>query len=258
MQDILVSLNNGIGIITMNRPKSYNSMTVGMSLELQEQLKNWKSDPAIRVIVLTATGKAFCAGQDLKEATSPDALSLHESIEIKYNPLIKLIRSIKKPIVALVNGVAAGAGANIALACDIVIAKESASFIQIFSNIGLVPDSGGSYFLPRYIGYQKALALMMLGDKIGSAEAERMGMIYKYFSDDTFEEEAGKIIDRISTMPTTALALTKQLLQAGMHNNLDDQLELEKELQHAASQTEDCKEGINAFLEKRKPVFKGY
>lgn len=257
MEYIIVSESGGIGSIVMNRVASYNSMTLEMSLEIQEQLTKWTTDNRIRVISLSANGKGFCTGQDLKEATAPDAMSLKESIDVKYNPLIKLIVNMPKPVVALVNGIAAGAGANIALACDIVIAKQSAKFIQVFSNIGLVPDCGGSYFLPRSVGYQKALAITLLGDHISATEAEQMGMIYKVIEDEHWQEETHKLLERMAQMPTLALALTKKLMQDGMSNTLEEQLMLERTYQDQASKSYDSAEGINAFLEKRKPIFKG-
>lgn len=257
MNNIIVSQANGIGSIVMNRVASYNSMTMEMSLEMQAQLTLWTTDDSIRVVSISGNGKAFCAGQDLKEATAPDALPLKETVDKKYNPLIKLIVNMPKPVVALVNGVAAGAGANIALACDIIVAKHSAKFIQVFSNIGLVPDSGGSYFLPRSIGYQRALAITMLGDHIPALEAEKMGMIYKAIGDEDFDVESQTMLSRIAQMPTMALALTKSLMQQSMHNTLDEQLILERDLQDIAGKSYDSAEGIMAFLEKRKPVFKG-
>lgn len=258
MESILFTKENSIGTITLNRPKSYNSFNRGMALEMQSALDDCAADNAIRCVVITGSGKAFCAGQDLVEVTTPE---LHPGFKVileeHYFPIIKKIRDLQKPVVAVVNGVAAGAGANIALACDIVIAHEKASFIQAFSGIGLVPDSGGTFILPRLVGFQKALALSMLGDKIGAAEAERMGMIYKVFSSEEIAEKASALATRLANMPTHGLALTKQLFNASMSNNLDAQLALENKLQIEASETEDYAEGVNAFLEKRKPTFKG-
>src|SRR5690606_21314040 len=195
----------------------------------------------------------FCAGQDLKEVTTPDVNpGFRRILEEHYNPIIQRLRSINKPILAAVNGVAAGAGANIALACDIVVASEAASFIQAFSKIGLVPDSAGTFFLPRLIGFQKASALMMLGDKVSAQEAFNMGMIYKFFPVAFFEEEVQKLAVTLSEMPTHALALTKQLLNRSMINNLEEQLALESDMQINASDSNDYKEGVAAFVEKRK------
>ena len=184
-------------------------------------------------------------------------MDLEKIVSEHYNPCIKRLREIEKPIVAAVNGVAAGAGANIALACDIVVATESASFIQAFSKIGLIPDSGGTYTLPRLIGLQKATALMMLGDKISAQEAERLGMIYKYFPDDSFDAEVEKITSKLAKMPTKGLGLTKRALNLSLTNGLDTQLDIEEHLQAEAGESDDYNEGVNAFLEKRKPTFVG-
>lgn len=228
-----------------------------MALAAQIALTEADENPAVRCVVLTGNGKAFCAGQDLAEAIDPNGPELTKIVSEHYNPIIKLIRKVSKPIVAAVNGVAAGAGANIALACDIVIATESASFIQAFSKIGLIPDSGGTFTLPRLIGFQKASALMMLGDKVSAKEAEAMNMIYKWVPDAEFEEVVNQTAQMLANMPTKGLALTKCALNRTYINNLDEQLNLEDELQTQAGKTYDYQEGVNAFLEKRKPVFKG-
>lgn len=247
-----------LGIITFNRPDVYNSFNKELALAVQSALASYASDPNIRAIMLTGNGKAFCAGQDLQEAIDEDnGLEIEQIVDEHYNPIIRKIRSIEKPVVAAVNGVAAGAGANIAIACDVAVATESASFIQAFSKIGLVPDSGGTFTLPRMIGFQKASALMMLGDKVSATDAERMGMIYRVFPDETFAEEAEKLAIKLANMPTKGLAYTKHLLNQSMTNTLDDQLELEKDWQFKATETYDYKEGVQAFLEKRKPQFKG-
>lgn len=243
--------------ISLNRPDKYNSFVREMALALQQELRKAAYDKDIRCIYLTGNGKAFCAGQDLAEATDPNGPKLTKIVTEHYNPIIEAIRNLEKPVVAAVNGVAAGAGANIALACDVVVAAESASFIQAFSKIGLIPDSGGTYTLPRLIGMQKASALMMLGDKVSAVEAERIGMIYKYFPDDTYAEEAMKIAQALSNMPTLALARTKALLNASSTNTLEDQLRLEDKYQTECGQSHDYAEGTRAFLEKRKPEFKG-
>ena len=228
-----------------------------MALALQEKLTAAETHKEVRAIVITGTGKAFCAGQDLAEAIDPKGPELTKIVSEHYNPIIKLIRKIEKPIVAAVNGVAAGAGANIALACDVVIATESASFIQAFSKIGLIPDSGGTFFLPRLIGFQKASALMMLGDKITATDAEKMGMIYSAVADAEFEAAVIKISEKLAQMPTKGLGLTKRALNESYKNTLGDQLALEDKLQTEAGQSFDYQEGVNAFLEKRKPQFKG-
>ena len=246
----------GVGRITFNRPDKFHSVIKELALEMQSALDKCKEDD-VRAVMITASGKAFCAGQDLGEATGPDAPKISKIIQEHYNPIIQKIRHLKKPVVAAVNGVAAGAGASIALCCDIVVAKESASFIQAFSKIGLIPDSGATYFLPRLIGSQRATAIMMTADTINAKEAENMGMIYKSFPDDTFEIESWKLVNKLANMPTKGLALTKQLLNNSYNNNLEEQLIIEEKCQEIAAETEDFKEGVNAFLEKRKPNFKG-
>ena len=247
----------GVGYISFNRPDKYNSFNREMALAIQAYLQDCADDENVRCIYITGSGKAFCAGQDLAEAIDSQGPGLEKIVREHYNPIIMLLRNIEKPIVAAVNGVAAGAGANIALACDIVVATESASFIQAFSKIGLIPDSAGTFFLPRLIGMQRAAALMMTGDKVSAADAVSMGMIYKTFADDVFEAESKKLATTLATMPTKGIGLTKRLLNQSYSNNLTQQLEMEKELQVAASETEDYREGVNSFLEKRKPVFKG-
>ncbi len=255
---IKLKIENKVAFISLNRPEVFNSFNREMALSLQDTLDSCETNNEVRAIVLSGTGKAFCAGQDLKEVTSPELNpGFKKILEEHYNPIITRIRSIKKPIIAAVNGVAAGAGANIALACDIVIADEKASFIQAFSLIGLVPDSGGTFFLPRLIGFQKASAIAMLGDKISAEEAERLGMIYKYVSSDEFEETVQKIAVKMANMPTKALGMIKHLLNKSMTNDLSAQLALESKLQIEAAQSEDYKEGVSAFIEKRRPNFKG-
>ncbi len=254
---ILKSLENGVLTLKLNRPTVFNSFNKEMALSLQGELKAASINEEVRAIILTGEGKAFCAGQDLAEATASDGPSLQSIVKEHYNPIIELIRSLEKPIIAAVNGVAAGAGANIALACDITFAKESASFIQAFSKIGLIPDSGGTFFLPRIIGMQKATALMMTGDKVSARQAETMNLIYKASSDDSFEEEVNSFALQLAKMPTKGLGLTKKALNASFSNDLTAQLALEEELQTQAGQTHDFKEGVTAFLEKRAPIFKG-
>lgn len=254
---ILKNIENGVLTLKLNRPSVFNSFNREMALELQEALKEGETNTEVRAIIITGEGKAFCAGQDLAEATDPNGPALQTIVKDHYNPIIELIRSIEKPIIAGVNGVAAGAGANIALACDITIAKESASFIQAFSKIGLIPDSGGTFFLPRIIGTQKALALMMTGDKVSANDAEKMNMIYKSVSDEAFENELYKFSNQIAKMPTKGLGLTKKAVNASFSNDLSTQLALEEVLQTEAGQTFDFNEGVSAFLEKRTPEFKG-
>lgn len=254
---ILKSVESGVLTLKLNRPSVFNSFNREMALALQEELKSASQKDEVRAIIIIGEGKAFCAGQDLAEATDPNGPALQTIVKDHYNPIIELIRKIEKPIIAGVNGVAAGAGANIALACDITIAKESASFIQAFSKIGLIPDSGGTFFLPRIIGSQKALALMMTGDKVSASDAEKMNMIYKAVADEDFENELYKFANHIAKMPTRGLGLTKKAINASFSNDLTSQLALEEVLQTEAGQTYDFKEGVNAFLEKRAPEFKG-
>lgn len=257
MGSIDFHISNQIGIITLNRPDVFNSFNKEMALALQKTIDECAEDDNVRALYITGNGKAFCAGQDLQEVTDPNGPELTSIVTDHYNPIIARIRAIEKPVIAGVNGVAAGAGANIALACDICIAAENANFIQAFSKIGLIPDSAGTYFLPRLIGFQKATALMMLGDKVGAEEAERLGMIYKCLPADTFAEEALKIAVKLAKMPTKGLGLTKRALNQSYQNDLNQQLTLEGELQTLAGQTYDYNEGVTAFLEKRKPEFKG-
>ena len=255
---IELKIENNVAWISLNRPEVFNSFNREMAFLLQETLDNCTNDTNVRAIVITGNGKAFCAGQDLKEVTDPELNpGFRKILEEHYNPIIQKIRTIEKPIIAAVNGVAAGAGANIALACDIVVAAESASFIQAFSKIGLIPDSAGTFFLPRLIGFQKASALMMLGDKVSASEALQMGMIYKMYSMGIFEEEVASLATTLANMPTKALGLTKRLLNQSLTNNLEQQLALESDLQIEASSSNDYNEGVTAFVDKRKPEFKG-
>ncbi len=258
MASITTEIKDKIAFLRLNRPEVFNSFNREMALLLQKELDACEKNPEIRAIVLTGEGKAFCAGQDLKEVTSPEINpGFKKILEEHYNPIISRIRKIEKPIIAAVNGVAAGAGANIALACDVVVASENASFIQAFSKIGLVPDSGGTFFLPRLIGFQKASALMMLGDKVSAKEAGQLGMVYKVVSAENFIEEVNVLATTLSNMPTKALGLTKRLLNKSMTNSLEEQLDLEGKLQIESAQSEDYAEGVDAFVNKRRPEFKG-
>ena len=257
MSSIQFEINNGVASITLNRPDKFNSFNREMALLLQQILDDYATNISIRSIYLTGAGKAFCAGQDIGELTGDNAIEMARILAEHYNPIVKKIREIAIPVVCAVNGVAAGAGANIALCCDIVVAAESASFIQAFSKIGLIPDSGGTYTLPRLIGWQKASALMLTGEKVSAAQAEKMGMIYKVFSAETFEEESKKIASTLAQMPTKALAYTKYALNQSFINSWEEQLSLEDEFQQKAAATNDYKEGINSFLEKREAKFRG-
>lgn len=257
MEFISYQLNGNVAIISLNRPEKYNSFVRSMSLSLQSALDKGKEDKNVRAILLRAEGKAFCAGQDLGEAIDPKGPGIEKIVEEHYNQIILRMRTIEKPIVVAVNGVAAGAGANIALAGDIVLAGKNSSFIQAFSKIGLIPDSGGTFYLPRLIGFGKASALMMLAENITGEEAEKMGMIYKTVEDEKLNEEAMNVAVKLAGMPTVGIGLTKRLLNSSMTNNIEQQLREEGKIQVLAAQSYDHKEGVKAFLEKRKPVFKG-
>ena len=257
MSAAILQKANGVGYITLNRPDKYNSYNREMALALQDHLDECEKDDTVRCIYITGAGKGFCSGQDLSEAINPTPEEFERMVREHYNATILRIRNIEKPIIAAVNGVAAGAGANLALACDIVVAANSASFIQAFSKIGLIPDSGGTFFLPRLVGMQRAAALMMTAEKVSAADAAGMGMIYKTFPDEFFESESKNIAESLAQMPTKGIGLTKRLLNRSFSNDLQQQLDLEKEVQVQAGSTSDFREGVMAFLEKRMPVFKG-
>jgi 2-(1,2-epoxy-1,2-dihydrophenyl)acetyl-CoA isomerase len=258
MSSILFEIKNSVGIITLNRPDKLNSFNREMALLMQEKLDECKRKE-VRCVYITGAGKGFSAGQDLAEVVDPPTRGpgMARILSEHYNPIIERIRRLEKPVVAAINGVAAGAGANIALCCDIVVASASASFIQAFSKIGLIPDSSGTFILPRLIGWQKASALMMLGEKVPAEEAERMGMIYKVFPDETFAENSMSIASYLSQMPTKGLAFTKQLLGHSSRSSLEEQLQDEDIYQQRAASTKDFEEGVKAFLEKRIPKFTG-
>lgn len=257
MSSILFEINNAVAYITLNRPEKFNSFNREMALLMQAKLDEAASLHEVRAVYITGAGKAFCAGQDISELVGDEKIEIAQILSEHYNPIVKRIRNMPKPVVAGINGVAAGAGANIALCCDVVVATASASFIQAFSKIGLIPDSGGTFTLPRLIGWQKASALMMTGDKVSAADAEKMGMIYKVFDDVNFEEASKKIALTLAQMPTKGLAYTKHALNQSFVNSWDEQLLIEDNYQQKAADTEDYAEGINSFLEKRKPNFKG-
>lgn len=258
MESILFErIGEHIAKLSLNRPEVYNSFNRNMALSLQQQLDVCAADETIRVILLTGNGKAFCAGQDLQEIVAEDGPSMFTILSEHYNPIIERIRGIEKPVVCAVNGVAAGAGANLALACDITVAAESASFIQAFSKIGLIPDSGGTFNLPRLIGMQRAAAFMMLGERVSAIAAETMGMIYKTCPDDQLDATATGIATQLAQLPPIGLGLTKRALNRSLTNDLTAQLALEEALQVEAGMTEDFQEGVAAFLEKRKAVFRG-
>lgn len=257
MSSILFEIKNSICFITLNRPEKFNSFNREMALSLQERLKEADSNKEVRCVYITGAGKAFCAGQDLAEVVDPNGPGMDKILVEHFNPIVVLIRNLNKPVVAAVNGVAAGAGANIALCCDVVVAAESSSFIQVFSKIGLIPDSSGTFFLPRLIGFQKASALMMLGDKVTAIDAEKTGMVYKVYADAVFAEESMKHASTLASMPTKALYFIKQALNNSLTQSLEQQLKTEDEFQQKAVVTKDFSEGVSAFLEKRKPKFRG-
>jgi 2-(1,2-epoxy-1,2-dihydrophenyl)acetyl-CoA isomerase len=257
MSSVLFEISGHVAFITLNRPGKLNSFNREMSLLLLNRLDECASLHDVRAVCLTGAGKAFSAGQDLSEVIDPDGPGMERILSEHYNPIVTRIRNLPKPVVAAVGGVAAGAGANIALCCDIVVANRSAAFIQAFSRIGLIPDSGGTWHLPRLVGWQKAAGIAMLGDKVGAEEAERMGMIYKVYEDGEFQGAVKALTAVLAEMPTRALALTKHALNYSAVNSLEAQLLLEDELQQKAAQTKDYAEGVKAFLDKRAPRFKG-
>jgi len=256
---VVQSTEQGVTTITLNRPEVLNSFNRRMARELQESLAAAAGDDTTRAVLLTGAGRAFCAGQDLGEATGKDPArtDLGEIVRTSYNPIILAIREMEKPVVCAVNGVAAGAGANLAFACDIVIASEDASFVQSFSKIGLVPDTSGTFFLPRLVGIARATALMFLADKLPAARALEWGLVYQVVPAQVLVEAATSVARQLATMPTRGLGLTKQALNASLTNDLRAQLALEEEMQRQAGRTADYLEGVQAFLEKRKPVFTG-
>jgi len=257
MSSILYEVVNNVARITLNRPEKYNSFNREMALSLQQRLDEAAGDEQVRCILLTGSGKGFCAGQDLGETDNPAALDFQQIITERYNPIILRLRNMDKPVICAVNGVAAGAGANLALAGDIVLAKKSSVFVQAFINIGLIPDCGGTFILPRLVGLQRAIALCITGDKVNGDEAMAMGMIYKAVADDSFEAESIQLAEKLAQMPTQGIALTKKLMNQSFENTLEQQLEQEMLLQVAAGKTADFAEGVRAFLEKRKPAFIG-
>jgi 2-(1,2-epoxy-1,2-dihydrophenyl)acetyl-CoA isomerase len=255
--NILHKIVDNIAEIKLNRPDVLNSFNYEMADEFLDVLKKCKTNKNIRAIIISGVGRGFCAGQDLEEATRENGPSIDKIIEHTYNPIIKMINNTKKPVICYVNGIAAGAGANLAISCDITFAAISAKFIQSFINIGLIPDSGGTYNLPRLIGKQRAAALMFSGEKISSAEAEKIGMIYKSVDDTNGYQIALDYAKKISDMPTKSIGLIKTLLNESNYNSFDEQLELEKKNQITASNSVDHNEGVKAFFEKRRPIYIG-
>lgn len=250
----------GVMTITLNRPSVLNSFNTPMARELRAALDESRADKTVRAVMITGAGRAFCAGQDLSEvpaAKEGEAFDLGATVRATYNPVIKSIRQLELPVICAVNGVAAGAGANLALACDIVFASETASFIQSFARVGLIPDSGGTFFLPRIVGLPRATAMMMTAEKIDARRAYELGMVYRVCSAETLQAEALALAKELAAMPTRGLGLTKRALNASVSNDLEAQLELEADLQREAGRTTDFVEGVSAFLEKRKPNFTG-
>lgn len=257
-QAVLVDRREGWIGLTLNRPDRLNSFNEDMHRTLAAALDEVAGDDACRAVLLTGAGRGFCAGQDLSDRVQSDGPpDLGVTIETFYNPLIRRIRALRKPVVCAVNGVAAGAGANIALACDIVLAARSAKFIQAFAKIGLVPDSGGTFFLPRLIGDARARALVMLGDALPAEQAAEWGLIWKVVDNEALMAEAEALAAHLATQPTQGLALTKQAMNESSANDLDAQLDLERDLQRQAGRTPDYAEGVRAFMEKRAAVFTG-
>ena len=259
-QSIILDISEGVAQITLNRPKSLNSFNTEMHEAMQAALKAIAKDGSVRCVLLTGNGRGFCAGQDLgnrKQDENSGPLDLGATLDKYYNKVIRTIHNMEVPVVCAVNGVAAGAGANIALACDIVIAAESASFIQAFCRLGLVPDAGGTWALPRLVGMAKAKALSMLGDKVSATDAERMGMIYAVKPDEEFLIYCQNLALHLATQPTYGLSLIKRALHESLDNDLDTQLEVERDFQRLAGRSEDYRIGVDAFLNKTKPVYKG-
>jgi len=256
-ENLNFELEDGVAIITLNRPDKLNSFDNALAANLQTVLDNCMDNSEVRCLLITGAGRGFCAGQDLAEAVSSDFGEIENHVESKFNPLVRKIRAIKKPMIAAVNGVAAGAGANLAYCCDIVVAAESAKFIQSFINIGLIPDTGGTYFLPRMVGMHKAAEMMMLGEKMTAQKGKDLGIVYRVFPDGELMDGAMELAKRMALMPTKGLGLIKKALNMSLRHDLQQQLEVERDLQGRAGRSHDNAEGINAFLEKRKPVFRG-
>jgi 2-(1,2-epoxy-1,2-dihydrophenyl)acetyl-CoA isomerase len=257
MASVLVSQDSGVLSLTLNRPDKLNAFNPEMHKLLRDALERAIDEPGVRAVLLTGAGRGFCAGQDLSERKADAPIDLSVSLGSNYNPLVRRLRALPKPIVCAVNGVAAGAGANIALACDIVLAARSASFMQSFSKLGLVPDSGGTYFLPRLAGTARAMGLALLGERLSAEEAQRWGLIWKAVDDARLGEEAASLARKLAAGPTKGYGLIKKAIYASSGNSLDSQLDLERDLQREAGLSEDYREGVAAFLEKREPSYKG-
>lgn len=258
-ETVLVEIEGGVATVTLNRPDKLNAFNEQMHAELRSALDRIEGDSTVRAVLITGSGSGFCAGQDLgdRNLAGDEAPDLGATLDSNYNPLIRRLRNLPLPVICAVNGVAAGAGANLALACDIVIAARSARFIQAFCKLGLVPDTGGTFMLPRLAGEARAKGMAMLGEAIGAEHALDFGLIWRVVQDDALQDEAGKLAAHLATQPTRGLAMIKQAIHAAEHNTLDAQLDLERDLQREAGRTADYKEGVRAFLEKRKPAFSG-
>ncbi|QNX00653.1 2-(1,2-epoxy-1,2-dihydrophenyl)acetyl-CoA isomerase [Acinetobacter seifertii] len=259
-QNIIAEEKNGVGYLTFNRPKALNSFNVDMHREVAEVLNQWTKNPDVRCIVISGEGRGFCAGQDLGDRVvdpNAEAPDLGYSIETYYNPLIKTIVNMPKPVICAVNGVAAGAGANIALACDLVIAAKSANFVQAFCRLGLVPDSAGTWFLPRAVGHARAMGLTLLGDKLPAETAKEWGMIWDVVEDADLKTKVTELAERLAKQPTFGLSLIKKAIHQSSNNTFDEQMVLERDLQRIAGRSEDYREGVQAFMNKREPNFKG-
>jgi 2-(1,2-epoxy-1,2-dihydrophenyl)acetyl-CoA isomerase len=259
-ENILFNIADGVATLTLNRPDKLNSFTQAMHDEVRHALHKVGADKGVRVFVLTGAGRGFCAGQDLSDrAVEPGArpVDLGDSVEKNYAPLVLALRALPMPVICAVNGVAAGAGANIALACDIVLAAKSASFVEVFCKLGLIPDTGGTYFLPRLVGGARAMGLAMLGDKLSAEKAEAWGLIWKAVPDDELASETQAMARHFASAPTKGLAFTKQALYASPHNTLQQQLTLECGMMSELGRSDDYREGVAAFMEKRAPQFKG-
>ncbi|ELY5698518.1 2-(1,2-epoxy-1,2-dihydrophenyl)acetyl-CoA isomerase PaaG [Acinetobacter baumannii] len=259
-QNIIAEEKNGVGYLTFNRPKALNSFNVDMHREVAEVLNQWTKNPDVRCVVISGEGRGFCAGQDLGDRVvdpNAEAPDLGYSIETYYNPLIKTIVNMPKPVICAVNGVAAGAGANIALACDLVIAAKSANFVQAFCRLGLVPDSAGTWFLPRAVGHARAMGLALLGDKLPAETAKEWGMIWDVVEDAELKTKVTELAERLAKQPTFGLSLIKKAIHQSSNNTFEEQMLLERDLQRIAGRSEDYREGVQAFMNKREPNFKG-